>query len=134
MRKRRFTLVACAASSCALFAAATVASGQEVTGQDSATKGTGVPKSVSVSPAMLSGAAGQNRNWLHTHGSYDQTRYYGGNQINTGNVKKLRPAFVVQTDVLESMETAPIVVDGVMYLTTSHNHDYSVYAETGKEN
>jgi PQQ-dependent dehydrogenase (methanol/ethanol family) len=95
--------------------------------------GTEVPKNVSVSQEMLTGAGGQNQNWLHTHGNYDQTRYYGGNQINTGNVKKLRPAFVVQTDVLESMETAPIVVDGIMYLTTSYNHVYAVDAATGKQ-
>ncbi len=131
MRKRRFTLVACAASSLVLFAVAP-ASGQEVTGQE-ATMGTEVPKNVSVSQEMLTGAGGQNQNWLHTHGNYDQTRYYGGNQINTGNVKKLRPAFVVQTDVLESMETAPIVVDGIMYLTTSYNHVYAVDAATGKQ-
>jgi PQQ-dependent dehydrogenase (methanol/ethanol family) len=31
------------------------------------------------------------------------------------------------------METAPIVIDGVMYLTTSHNHIYAVDAATGKE-
>jgi PQQ-dependent dehydrogenase (methanol/ethanol family) len=109
------------------------AGGQEVTGQDSLTTGSGVPKSVTVSQQMLSAAAGQNQNWLHTNGNYDQTRYYGGNQINTGNVKKLRPAFVVQTAVMESMETAPIVIDGVMYLTTSHNHIYAVDAATGKE-
>ena len=131
MRKRRFTLVACAASSLVLFAVAP-ASGQEVTGQE-ATMGTEVPKSVSVSQEMLTGAGGQNQNWLHTHGNYDQTRYYRGNQINTGNVKKLRPAFVVQTEVLESMETAPIVVDGIMYLTTSYNHVYAVDAATGKQ-
>ena len=33
-----------------------------------------------------------------------------------------------QTEVLESMETAPIVVDGVMYLTTSYNHVYAIDA------
>ncbi len=49
-------------------------------------------------------------------------RYYPGAQINAGNVGKLKPAFVFQTAVLESMETAPIVVDGVMFLTTSFNH------------
>ncbi|MDQ3426661.1 MAG: quinonprotein alcohol dehydrogenase, partial [Gemmatimonadota bacterium] len=70
---------------------------------------------MSVSQSMLSGAGGQNQNWLHTNGNYDQSRYYPGKQINTGNVKKLRPAFVVQTEVIESMETAPIVIDGVMY-------------------
>src|SRR5258708_32984300 len=31
------------------------------------------------------------------------------------------------------METAPIVVDGVMYLTTSYNHVYAADAATGKE-
>ena len=31
------------------------------------------------------------------------------------------------------METAPIVVDGVMYLTTSYNHVYALDAATGKE-
>jgi PQQ-dependent dehydrogenase (methanol/ethanol family) len=124
--------VACAASCLALVAVTTVASGQEVTGQE-ATTGTGVPKDISVSQEMLTGAGGQNQNWLHTHGNYDQTRYYGGSQINTGNVKKLRPAFVFQTEVIESMETAPTVVNGIMYLTTSHNHVYAIDAATGKE-
>jgi alcohol dehydrogenase (cytochrome c) len=131
MRKRRFTLLACAASSFALFAVTTAATGQEVTGQ-AATTGAEVPKTVSVTQQMLTGAGAQNQNWLHTQGNYEQTRYYGGNQINTGNVKKLRPAFVVQTEVMESMETAPIVVDGIMYLTTSFNHVYAVDAATGK--
>jgi glucose dehydrogenase len=88
---------------------------------------------VSVSQAQLNDAGKQNVNWLHTNGDYGQLRYYGGNQINTGNVKNLKPAFVFQTEVVESMETAPIVVDGVMYLTTSYNHVYAVDAATGKE-
>jgi PQQ-dependent dehydrogenase (methanol/ethanol family) len=92
-----------------------------------------VPKAVSVSQDMLTKAGGQGTNWLHTNGSYDQARFYPGNQINAQTVKNLRPVFVVQTEVVESMETAPIVVDGVMYLTTSYNHVYAVDAVTGKE-
>ena len=46
---------------------------------------------------------------------------------------KLKPAFVFQTEVLESMETAPIVVDGIMFITTSYNHVYALDAVTGKE-
>ena len=38
-----------------------------------------------------------------------------------------------QTAVLESMETAPIVVNGVMFLTTSFNHVYAIDAVTGEE-
>src|SRR5512139_790373 len=117
----------------AFMVAASAASAQEVTGQKPATMGAEVPKSISVSQQQLNGAAGQGANWLHTNGDYGQLRYYPGNQINTGNVKKLRPAFVFQTEVVESMETAPIVVDGIMYLTTSYNHVYAVDAKTGKE-
>lgn len=92
-----------------------------------------IEKGISVSQEMLNAAGRQTRNWLHTNGSYDQMRYYPGNQINTENVRRLRPVFVVQTEVVESMETAPIVVDGIMYFTTSFNHVYAVDAATGKE-
>jgi len=72
-------------------------------------------------------------NWLHTNGSYDQQRFYPGTQISNQNVKNLRVAYVFQTEVVESMETAPIVIDGVMFLTTSYNHVYAIDAATGKE-
>ncbi len=98
-----------------------------------ATSGAGAPKNLSVSQEALTKAGGQGANWLHTNGSYDQARYYPGSQINAQNVKNLRPVFVFQTEVTESMETAPIVVDGVMFLTTSYNHVYAVDAATGKE-
>jgi PQQ-dependent dehydrogenase (methanol/ethanol family) len=109
-----------------------VVAAQEVSGQKAAA-GAGVPKNVSVSQAQLNDAGRQNVNWLHTNGDYGQLRYYGGSQINTKNVKNLKPAFVFQTEVVESMETAPIVVDGVMYLTTSYNHIYAIDAVTGKQ-
>ena len=88
------------------------------------------------------GAVTQNRmnnahsdkvNWLHANGGYNQTRYYPGSQINAANVGQLRPAFVFQTALVESMETAPLIVDGVMFLTTSYNHVYAVDAKTGQE-
>ena len=91
------------------------------------------PTAPNVSQAALDGAASDAKNWIHPNGSYDQTRYYPGAQINAGNVGKLKPAFVFQTAVLESMETAPIVVDGVMFLTTSFNHVYAIDAATGEE-
>jgi alcohol dehydrogenase (cytochrome c) len=94
---------------------------------------TGVPRTVSVTQQQLNDADRQTVNWLHTNGGYAQTRYYPGNQINTANVNKLRTAFVFQTEVVESMETAPIVADGVMYLTTSYSHVYAADAKTGKE-
>ncbi len=108
-------------------------SAQEVQGPGSTATVAGVPKTIDVSQEMLTGAGGQSTNWLHTNGSYDQTRFYPGSQINTRNVAQLRPAFVFQTEVIESMQTAPIVVDGVMFLTTSHNHVYALDAVTGRQ-
>ncbi len=95
--------------------------------------GTPVPKTVSVPQGKLDAADRDSANFLHSNMSYAQTRYYPASQINTTNVAKLKPAFMFQTEVLESMETAPIVVDGVMYITTSYNHVYALDAATGKE-
>ncbi|SIT47295.1 Glucose dehydrogenase [Paraburkholderia piptadeniae] len=86
-----------------------------------------------VSQAQLDGAASNSSDWLHSNGSYAQTRFYPGTQINKSNVSKLRPVFIFQTAVNESMETAPIVKNGVMFITTSFNHVYAVDAVTGKE-
>jgi PQQ-dependent dehydrogenase (methanol/ethanol family) len=105
---------------------------QEVQGGAAAT-GSPVPKSISVSQEALSRADGNGRDFLHSNMSYAQTRYYPAAQITSGNVGKLKVAFTFQTEVVESMETAPIVVDGIMYLTTSYNHVYAIDAATGKE-
>ena len=95
--------------------------------------GVPVPKPIAVPQARLNAADGDASNFLHSNMNYAQTRYYPAVQINTGNVAKLRPAFQFQTAVLESMETAPIVVDGVMFITTAYNHVYALDATTGKE-
>ena len=116
----------------ALGALISSASAQEIQGQKSHGAST-LARGIDVKQADLVNAGSQSDNWLHTNGNYAQTRFYPGKQINTGNVKKLRPKFTFQTEVLESMETAPIVVDGVMYMTTSYNHVYALDAVTGKE-
>ncbi len=86
-----------------------------------------------VTQSMLDGAAGDSNNFLHTNGNYHQTRFYPADQINRENVHLLKPAWIFQTEVLESMETSPIVVQGVMYVTTSFNHVYALDARTGAE-
>lgn len=92
-----------------------------------------MPKFTNVTQTMLNNAAKDGKNWLHSNGSYEQTRFAPASQINTSNVAKLRPAFVFQTGIVESMETAPIVVDGVMFVTTSYNHVYAINAVTGEQ-
>ena len=101
--------------------------------QSSATTKVKEAPTPAVTQEQLNGAAADDKNFLHTNGNYDQTRYYPGKQINTSNVGKLHPAWIFQTEVKESLETTPIVVDGVMYVTTSFNHVYAINAKTGEE-
>jgi alcohol dehydrogenase (cytochrome c) len=86
-----------------------------------------------VTQDLLNRAASDGNNFLHTNGNYHQTRFYPDRQINRMNVSHLRPAWIFQTDVMESMETTPIVVNGVMYVTTSFDHVYALNARTGEE-
>src|SRR6266705_650582 len=106
---------------------------QEVKG---GTTTAGAPMSASLVPvtqAMLDAAAGDGLNHLHPNSNYEQTRYYPATQIGVSNVDKLKAQFTFQTAVLESMETSPLVVNGVMFLTTSFNHVYAIDAVTGRE-
>jgi len=86
-----------------------------------------------VTQQQLDSAGGNQAAWLQPNGSYTETRFAPATQITPANVSKLRPVFVFQTAVMESMETAPIVSNGVMFLTTSYNHVYAIDAVTGKE-
>lgn len=86
-----------------------------------------------VTQDMLDRAGGDGNNFLHTNGNYAQTRYYPASQINKDNVKRLRPAWIFQTEVVESMETSPLIVNGIMYATTSFNHVYALNAATGEQ-
>ena len=115
----------------AAMAAAGIAGAQEVknaTGSMAATAAI-----TPVSQQQLNNAAKDGSNFLHTNANYDQTRFYPNAQINRGNVGHLHPAWIFSTEVKESLETSPIIVDGVMYVTTSFSHVYALDAKTGAE-
>ena len=86
-----------------------------------------------VSQKELDSAAHDRNNFLQTNDNYDQTHYYPNGQINRGNVGRLHPSWIFQTEVKELLETSPIVVNGVMYVTTSYSHVYALDAGTGQE-
>ena len=132
IRSNSWPLKGFAATMLSLTAATAALAQAEIAGQ-TAVAGQAVPKTISVSQSQLGAADKDGSNFLHSNMNYAQTRYYPATQINTSNVGKLRPAFQFQTEVLESMQTAPIVVDGIMYITTSYNHVYALDATTGKE-
>src|SRR6202789_2520380 len=84
-----------------------------------------------VTQQLLNAADKSSTNFLLTNGNYAQTRFHPAKQIDRDNVKKLHVAWIFQTDVKESLETSPIVVDGVMFVTTSFSHVYALDAKTG---
>ena len=133
MHASRGTLSVCVCVFPLMLGAATAFGADEV---NSSATTTSAPMPAMLQPVTqqeLDGAARNAADWLHSNGSYAQTRYYPGAQINKTNVARLKPAFIFQTAVNESMETAPIVSHGVMFITTSFNHVYAVDAVTGKE-
>jgi len=112
-------------------AATGVARAQETSGGAGGMAGTA--PAANVTQAMLNNAAGDSKNFLATNGNYAQTRFHPADQIATANIKKLKVAWIFQTDIRESMETSPIIVNGVMYVTTSFDHLYALNAHTGEQ-
>ena len=81
----------------------------------------------------LAAAASNHSEFLLTHANYAQTRFHPADRINRGTVKNLKLAWSFEMDITESIQTAPIVYDGVMFVTSSFNHLFALDAETGKE-
>src|SRR2546422_7865136 len=62
-------------------------------------------------------AEGEPQNWLTYGGTYKQQRFSPLDQINKQTVPRLKLAWAYQIRQAGIVETSPIVVDGVMYLT-----------------
>jgi alcohol dehydrogenase (cytochrome c) len=56
-------------------------------------------------------------NWLTYSGSYSAQRHSRLSQINSTNVRRLRPVWVYQIRATDGFETSPIVADGIMYIS-----------------
>jgi glucose dehydrogenase len=95
---------------------------------------------ISASHGMAQSAAGE---WRYYGGDQLGTRYSGLNQINRDNVSKLKRAWTYHTGELElglatssfkaSFSCTPIVVNGVMYITTPSSRVIALDSESGRE-
>ncbi|MEN3334541.1 MAG: lanthanide-dependent methanol dehydrogenase [Blastocatellia bacterium] len=61
--------------------------------------------------------------WIMPAKNYASTRFSGLDQINTGNVKDLTPAFTFSTGLVRGHEAAPLVVGNTMYIVTPYPND-----------
>ena len=72
-----------------------------------------------VNDARLAQAQKEPQNWPIYNGSWHELRYSFLDQINADNVSLLKPAWFVEFDTTRGQESTPLVVDGVMYVSTA---------------
>ncbi|MDQ2736189.1 MAG: PQQ-dependent dehydrogenase, methanol/ethanol family [Pseudomonadota bacterium] len=71
-----------------------------------------------VTQDRLLNASKESGNWLLHHGSYSAQRFSSLDQINAGNVAKLRVAWSFSDGTPNGHEAAPLVVGDTMYIVT----------------
>jgi alcohol dehydrogenase (cytochrome c) len=83
--------------------------------------------------AQVSSLDGSTRaDWPSYGGTHAAWRYSALDQINRSNVQRLAPAWLFQTgDYSEGLQSTPIVVSGVMYISTPRNQVFALDAATG---
>src|SRR5262245_17506646 len=76
---------------------------------------------------------GTRANWPSYGGTQFAWRYSDLDLVNTSNVKNLLPVWTFQTgEYGDGLVSTPIVVDGVMYISTPRNQVFALDAATGK--
>ena len=71
--------------------------------------------------------------WLTYGGSYDEQRHARLSKINTDNISELGVAWTYPLATSRGVEATPIVVDGVMYVTSAWSVVHALNAKTGEE-
>ena len=82
-------------------------------------------------PRILETSPGKE--WLSYGGGYDEQRHSSLKAINTDNVANLGVAWTYDLATNRGVEATPIVVDGVMYVTSAWSLVYALDAKTGEE-
>lgn len=73
---------------------------------------------VTITDQMMASAGSHPTDWLLHGRDYSNQRFSPLKQINATNVGSLSPVALVQTGIIGSFETTPVVVNGIMYATT----------------
>src|SRR5580658_522431 len=124
--RKKFTAATLAAFSllCSSAAAQQAGPSDQVPGQAP------VVADVNVSPADLL-TQPPAANWTSYNGDYTGRRYSALHQITSANVGRLRAAWIFHSSNSERLEVTPVVVRGVMYVTSA-NDAWALDARTGR--
>ncbi len=104
-------------------------------GPPTAAPATAAPKVAAVDGARIAAADSEPGNWMTYGRTYDEQRFSPLKQINADNVSQLQLAWHVDLDAAHrAQESTPVVVDGVMYVTTAWSKVIALDAATGEQN
>ncbi|HEV7632406.1 MAG TPA: PQQ-dependent dehydrogenase, methanol/ethanol family, partial [Steroidobacteraceae bacterium] len=70
--------------------------------------------------------------WLSVGRTHDEQRYSPLQRITTDNVSKLGLAWYADFDTNRGQEASPLVIDGMLYVTTAWSKVFAYDAKTGK--
>jgi len=88
--------------------------------------------SAQVSFDRIRAAEREPGNWLTYSGNYSAHRHSPLDQINAGNVQKMKPVWVYQTSAVAPVESTPLVAGGIMYLTEPPSNVTALDTRTGR--
>ena len=127
-------ILACAAMSALWLSACSNPADEAATPETPAGTQTNAEKgAAAVDDERLLNAAATPEDWLTYNGTYDEQRHSTLTGINKENISELAPAWTYDLKTGRGIESTPIVVDGVMYLTSSWSIVYALDAVTGEE-
>jgi PQQ-dependent dehydrogenase (methanol/ethanol family) len=91
------------------------------------------PTHANVDEARLLAADDEPGQWMTTGRTYAEQRWSPLTQINTESVRDLGLAWYADFDSNRGQEATPLVIDGVVYVTTAWSKVYAFDARTGRE-
>jgi quinohemoprotein ethanol dehydrogenase len=72
------------------------------------------------------------RNWSGYGRTYNETHFSPLTEINAGTVSRLRLAWTLNLDLVGTVQSTPLAVDGVLYVAAGYTVVHAVDARTGK--
>ncbi len=85
-----------------------------------------------ITPERILNARKEPGNWLTYSGNYSAHRFSPLDQITDQNVARLKPLWAYQVNSLQKLETTPLVVDGIMYISEPPSNVTALDTRTGR--
>jgi len=86
-----------------------------------------------VDDTRLQNASSEPQNWLIYGGTWSEQHYSPLQSIDATNISRLKPAWSFDFDTYRGQESTPVIVDGVMYVTSAWSKVFALDAKTGRE-